>query len=408
MVDTSRLSELAEAVADGRPFDWTLAEAIAASDDDRAAVAAYRGLAEMGEIFATAARTAGRSSESRLVLPPGTSWGALRILEHVGRGRFGDVYRAWDPALDRHVALKLIASDERLDTGDSQVVEEGRMMARVRHPNVVTIHGAQRIDHITGLWMEFVDGRTLEAELADRGPFTADELAVVGRQVCDALTAVHDAGLVHRDVKASNVLRDTMGRVLLGDFGTGRELEVEAGERTGLVGTPAYLAPEIFAGEAATPQSDIYSLGVLLFHLATGEYPHDTRSLRALRDAHSQSQPQSLREIRPDLPLRLVEVIETALEADPARRYHTVTQIARGLAAGAGRTVRRRTAMLILGVTVAVAALGVLAWRQFRAPFDFKARDWVLVTAFENRTGEPVFNGALETALELELRACRN
>ena len=149
------------------------------------------------------------------------------MIEHVGCGRFGDVYRAWDAALDREVALKILRADDEAAV-QTDIVEEGRLMARVRHPNVVAIHGARRIDGATGLWMEFVKGRTLAAELAERGPLAAAELASVGIQLCRALAAVHSAGLVHRDVKAQNVLRDDAGRVVLGDFGTGREFEDSA------------------------------------------------------------------------------------------------------------------------------------------------------------------------------------
>ncbi len=189
--------------------------------DDRQTIAQLRAVASVGRIFASLS-TGSRTNQRRRVLSAGTSWGTLRVIEHVGRGRFGDVYRAWDPALDREVALKILCHVDGDDSADTHVIEEGRLMARVRHPNVVTIYGAQRIDGVTGLWMEFVEGRTLAAELAERGPFAEGELIRVGIELCHALAAVHEAGLLHRDVKAQNALRAERGRIMLGDFGTGR------------------------------------------------------------------------------------------------------------------------------------------------------------------------------------------
>ena len=224
MFQSQRLNELAESVADGATPDWESAESSAPDESDRETVVRLRAVASIGRFFATIGSRAPEDRSNRPVLPAGTMWGALRVIEHVGCGRFGDVYRAWDAALDREVALKILRADDEAAV-QTDIVEEGRLMARVRHPNVVTIHGARRIDGATGLWMEFVNGRTLAAELAERGPLAAAELARIGIQLCRALAAVHSAGLVHRDVKAQNVLRDDAGRVVLGDFGTGRELE---------------------------------------------------------------------------------------------------------------------------------------------------------------------------------------
>src|SRR5262245_11167823 len=285
---SNRLTDLATAIADGHEVDWEAVESSSRDEEERVTVRRLRAIADIGRAHASATLSDSFSLSASLsagVEPaaspePGMTWGSLRIVERIGRGRFGDVYRAWDPNLDREVALKLLrhrdAGSERSAT-DQEVVEEGRLMARVRHANVVTIFGAARLEGRTGLWMEYIPGRTLEAELKERGPFSAGEVAQVGIALCRALAAVHAAGLVHRDVKAQNVLRDPRGHVLLGDFGTGRELD-DGDATPGIAGTPAYLAPEIFRRESATPQSDLYSLGALLFHLATGSFPVSGRS----------------------------------------------------------------------------------------------------------------------------------
>ena len=208
VLDSQRVTSLAEAVADGDVPDWLGAERSSSDLAERRIIAKLRAVHAIGGLYATYGRT---DSAGRIELQPGDTWGALEIRAHIGRGRFGDVYRAWDPALDREVALKLIRHDEDAAGTEARIVEEGRLMARVRHPNVVTIFGAQRQDEVSGLWMELVEGRTLAAELAERGPFPAEELTRVGLELCGALAAVHDAGLVHRDVKAQNVMRDRYG-----------------------------------------------------------------------------------------------------------------------------------------------------------------------------------------------------
>jgi tetratricopeptide (TPR) repeat protein len=408
MLDPQRVTALAEAIADGVSPDWESAESDSVDRDERETIAKLRAVASVGHLFAQLS-AGSRHPKLRLKLHAGAVWGGLRVIQHVGSGRFGDVYRAWDPALARHVALKLVHLRDGDDGLETQVVEEGRLMARVRHPNVVTIHGAQRLDGVTGLWMEYIDGRTLAAELAEQGPFPAAELTRVGIELCHALAAVHEAGLVHRDVKAQNVMRDARGRVVLGDFGTGREFDENVDSRTGLSGTPAYLAPEIFERQPASKQSDLYSLGALLFHLATRAYPVQGGSLRDLRDAHAEGRRVTLRSLRPDLPARLVAVIDKALARDPAQRYPTAAAMGRALERCLPRATTRRRAVIAASAVAAAAlaaivAIGVLRpWRASGPVLPFEARDWVLVTAFDNRTGDPVLDGPLEYAIAREL-----
>ena len=151
-------------------------------------------------------------------------------------------------------------------------MDEGRLLARLRHPHIVSVYGAARIDGQVGLWMEFLRGRTLAQAVATDGALPTRKVAEIGAALCDALAAVHKAGLVHRDVKAQNVMLADDGRVVLMDFGAGGDLR-----HVGLdmAGTPLYLAPEVARGAPASPQSDIYSLGVLLRYAATGAYSRD-------------------------------------------------------------------------------------------------------------------------------------
>jgi serine/threonine-protein kinase len=239
------------------------------------------------------------------------TWGPLILVERIAGGAYGDVYRARDPHLDREVALKLLRSDPAGPVAPAQgTVGEARLLARVRHRHVVTVYGADRFDGRVGLWMEFIHGRTLGRELHERGPLSAQEATVIGLDVCGGLAAIHQAGLVHRDIKAENVMREVGGRIVLMDLGAGRE-QADRAEAwsAGLAGTPVYAAPEVLAGQPATPSSDIYGLGVLLYQLVTGSYPVVAPTIEALRDAHRSGQRRPLRDARPDLPGTFVATI---------------------------------------------------------------------------------------------------
>jgi TolB-like protein len=332
MPDEQLLSELADAIIDGKTVDWAAAESNAG--DDRELVAHLRVVAELARVHTLV----------------GEQWGHLRILEQIGRGAFGDVFRAWDTRLDREVALKLLPADPRRGRSPANaIIDEGRLLARVRHPNVVTIYGAEQIGSEIGLWMEFVHGRTLEQRLRETATFSAAETVEIGLQLCQAVSAVHGAGLVHRDIKAQNVMVADDSRVVLMDFGAGREFDDEPGRV--VTGTPLYLAPEVLQGGVATVRSDVYSLGVLLYHLVTGSYPVHGSTLNALRSAHERNVHTSVKVARPDLPTRLARVIERAINPDPERRYANAKALATDLTA-----LRPRSALVRVARVLAVAA----------------------------------------------------
>jgi serine/threonine-protein kinase len=253
------------------------------------------------------------------------SWAHLELIERLGRGTFGEVYRAWDGQLECEVALKLLRADKEADDlRTSRIAREGRLLARVRHPNVITVYGVAVHEGRVGMWMELIRGATLEQLVLKRGSFSAREAALIGTDICRALAAVHGAGLVHRDVKAQNVMREDGGRIVLMDLGTGREM---APDRThplaDLAGTPLYLAPEIFQGAPASARTDLYGLGVLLYHLVTGTYPVRADSIDALQEAHAKGQAVRLRDARADLPTAFVTVFDRAIAPDADKRYQT-------------------------------------------------------------------------------------
>ena len=291
------------------------------------------------------------------------SWGHLAILGKIGEGAFGAVYRARDGKLQREVALKLLwpATPPRIQR---VALKEARLLARVRHPNVATVYGADHIRGRVGLWMELVKGRTLAELLRTHGPFSAREAALVGLDLCRAVAAVHGAGLLHGDIKAHNVMREDGGRTVLMDFGTGKDLNLDRGRQTGPVndfaGTPLYLAPEVFEGQPRTKATDIYSLGVLLYHLVTGSYPVEGRTREDVEAAHRQHQRHHLRDVRPDLPEDFVQAVQCALDPDPRHRYQGAGAFESALARLLGATTEIERGWLTVNVRrIALAASAV-------------------------------------------------
>jgi serine/threonine-protein kinase len=350
VIPASRLEDIADAILDGTPVDWTLVDA-QTSHQDEALVEQLKTLAALRQVARERPASGGFGTRY---------WGHLQVFERIGEGAYGAVHRAWDTRLDREVALKLLAPGAvEADSEGSSIIEEGRLLARVRHANVVTIYGAERIDGCIGLWMELVNGRTLEQALREGRTFTADEVIRIGQELSHAVTAVHAAGLVHRDIKAQNVMLADDGRLVLMDFGTGREAANLAD--THVAGTPLYLAPEALAGEPATTQSDVYSIGVVLYRLLTGSYPVTARDLADLRRAHQAGERRDLRTQRIGIPRRLRQVVERAVASNPSERYATAESLAAALAA-----LKRAPGSFGWASRVAAAALilvgGTAAW----------------------------------------------
>ena len=324
-----------------------------------------------------------------------TTWGSFVLREKLGDGVSADVYRAYDPPLDRDVAIKLYRPlfAQRPDAA-ARMLREARALARVRHEHIVHVYGADEHDGRLGVWMELVRGRTLEAELQERGKWSAREAAAAGQDLCRALAAVHHAGLIHNDVKAQNVIREEGGRILLMDFGSGhaRTADPATIQRAG---TPLYVAPEVLAGGASSPASDVYSLGVLLYHLVSGSYPVEAASMEELRASHARGRATALQDIRPDLPPDFVRVVERALASNAAERFQTAAQMETALAHVLGSSVpvrqpaqteARRWPFLVAAAAVAVIAL-LMMFRSTR-PVPLAGKDSVAVLPFRPIGGQ--------------------
>ena len=316
--EPDKLLSLAAKIAEGTTLDRQAEHQRAADDGDEDVLEALLDIAAIEAAHRSAERAFDR-------MPPGArdvprQWCHLTILEKIGEGAFGDVYRAHDSKLQIDVALKLSASDARQTLGASAVLDEARLLARVRHPNVVRVYGADHKQGRVGLWMDLVQGRTLE-ELTKTQGFGASEAINIGIELCRALAAVHLVGVLHGDIKAHNVMRRDGGQFVLVDFGAGRSIAAEPGAGNDVVGTPVYLAPEVMNGLSRSTASDIYSLGVLLFHLVTNDYPVYAHDQEAFIEAHRTGARKRLRDLRPDLPDGFIQVVERATAADPGARF---------------------------------------------------------------------------------------
>jgi eukaryotic-like serine/threonine-protein kinase len=277
------LSTVAASISDGAAIEWdVIAQQLAGEDDDL--------LPELKllEQIARFHQTPGGPDDSSIYTRPTHRsqpkiWAHFLILGPIGFGSSGDVYRAHDTKLQCDIALKLLRDD---GTGGppARVLKEARRLARIRHTNLLTVFGAEQAQGRVGLWMELVRGTTLEEVLRREGTFGAREASLIGLDLCRALAVVHRAGLVHGGITVRDVMRDESGRTILMDGGAG-----------------------MFADSSRTKADDIYSIGVLLFHLVTNRYPVEGQ--------------MHLRALRPDLPDDFVNIVERALDADPRRRF---------------------------------------------------------------------------------------
>jgi len=268
--------------------------------------------------------------------PERATWGDFRLLARVGRGGFGEVYRAWDPSLEREVALKLLLPGSVSgDEAYRSLLREARALASVQHPNIVHVYGIDRHEGRVGFWTDFVHGKTLAALVRGQGAFGHREAALMGLDVARALSAVHRTGILHRDIKADNVMREEGGRILLMDFG----LSTLPQRQGSLSGTPNYMAPELFQGGAATVASDIYAMGVLLYYLVTAEYPVKASGRPFAEAVAAVNERRPLIDLRPDLPESFLRTVNVATEIDPAKRFASAGQLAAALAESLGASV---------------------------------------------------------------------
>jgi tetratricopeptide (TPR) repeat protein len=311
----------------------------------------------------------------------GRKLGHFRVIKPIGRGGMGEVFLAEDVHLHRHVALKLLPLDFG-HAGDRRrrFEREAQAAAALNHPGIVTIHEVGLDEDCPFIVTELVEGETIEQRLT-RGPMPVAETLDVAIQIADAVGAAHGKGIVHRDLKPANVMLTSSGVKVL-DFGLAKFAPVETMTQTGVImGTPAYMAPEQWAGTAADARVDIYALGCLVYEMATGVRAGPSRVA---------------------LPARALErIVSKCLQHDPADRWRSAEELQQQLKLA--RRPRRRLRHIVMTTAAAVALVGASLWYPRMRAEVLTDKDVVLLSDFTNSTGDPVFDGTLRQALAIQL-----
>ena len=360
MAAAKTLFDVAVSVADGTPLDWDDI-CSRASIEEREILEGLRGVSVLSGIHRTLVEDEPGSPSRGMTPRPADGvqleLGSFLLMTQLGTGSQGEVYRAFDTRLERDVALKLRPLPKDGDL--AQVLREGRLLAKVRHRHIVTVYGIEVLGESVALSMELIVGQTLDTIVRRRGTFSPDHAAAIGCDLSDAVEAVHAAGLIHRDIKAQNVVLEDGGRVVLMDFGTGtHQRDAISGSQAG---TPLYLAPELLMGGAASVRSDIYSMGVLLYYLLTGRFPYDARTVGELREQINNSTATTIRMVRREVPADLADIVQRCLNKDPSQRYASARALGDALRAATAASTRPKASRLRTGLFVAVPALLIAA-----------------------------------------------
>ncbi|MFL6289777.1 MAG: serine/threonine-protein kinase, partial [Thermoanaerobaculia bacterium] len=295
--------------------------------------------------------------------------GRYRIVELLGVGGMGMVYKAEDEELGLPVALKVLRPDLARDGRRLERFKQELVLARqVSHPNVVRIHDLGSDGDLLFLTMDFVAGRSLAEILADEGHLAPERAVAIARQIAAALAAAHEAGVVHRDLKPANVLVDESGRAAIGDFGVARSLAASGATLPGaVVGTLDYLSPEQARGGEVDGRTDLYALGILLHEMLTGELPFTGGSAAEVLAQRLTGATRDLRTTGVEVPPRLAAIVRRLLQRDPARRYQSAHEVLADLDrlsgdAGAASSPAQRWAVVGLCGALAVLALAWAVW----------------------------------------------
>lgn len=264
----------------------------------------------------------------------GQTVGDYRILSSIGRGGMATIYRAYQPSLDRYVAVKVIdpymASDSDFTT---RFRREAQTIAKLQHPNLVTLYECNIVGGLCLLVTEFIEGPSLSTFISEKHiaqePIALSTAVATVLDIALALDYAHRAGVVHRDVKPSNILLAPGGRAVLADLGVGNMMAntSDSNSAAALFGTPQYMAPEVIQGRTPDSRADIYALGVTLYELVTGQVPFDADTPMAVLIRHINAPMPTPSLKRPDLPLTLEKVILRSTEKNPADRFQTATEM---------------------------------------------------------------------------------
>jgi tetratricopeptide (TPR) repeat protein len=340
----------------------------------------------------------------------------------LGAGGMGEVYRAHDPRLGRDVAIKVLPEHLTDDRDRLQRFErEARAAAALSHPNILDVHDIGEHEGRTFIVTELLEGESLRSVVAS-GRLSLSVTIDYARQIAGGLTAAHDSGITHRDLKPANLFLTGEGRVKILDFGLAKlarpetdtaslsrsptkSLQTEIGVA---MGTPGYIAPEQLQGRRADQRADIFSFGVVLYEMITGEHPFPGATTAEIQGAILNKKAPPASRLNPDVPMQLEQLVERCLEKNPEHRYQSARELQLALAElSAGQTTSARLTpgyrLVRRGSMAAIAAIVVvLAIVLFQRPslgVPFRERDWLLITDVANLTGDPTFDHALDPAL---------
>jgi eukaryotic-like serine/threonine-protein kinase len=287
--------------------------------------------------------------------------------EVVGHGGMSSVYRAHDSLLERYVALKVLHQQYNEDEDFvERFKREARSVAQLQHPNIVTVIDRGEEDGRQYIVFEFIDGENLKELVVRKGRLDVRDALEIALEVARGLAFAHEHGLVHRDVKPQNVLLNGDGLAKVTDFGIARSLDVEHGvTQTGTVlGSSNYIAPEQASGQPVDARTDVYSLGIVLYEMLTGEVPFPGESFVAVAMKHIQEPSPSVLDVRGDIPLRVAEMVDRALEKDPEHRFPSMGEFAAEIEANLAEFDRGEDG----AVTMVVPAAQRLQQQRHRKP----------------------------------------
>ena len=275
-----------------------------------------------------------RKTDDRLNFLPGDSFGArYRIVEEIGRGGMGRVYKAEDKELGITVALKMIRPEYSSNPRFIKRFKKETLLARsISHENVIRIHDLGEVDEIKFISMDYIKGQNLKELIHTSGTLTVETTISITRQICEALRVAHQKGIVHRDLKPQNIMIDNNGKVYTMDFGLAKSMEAQENSVSrAIIGTPQYLSPEQAKGEKVDQRSDIYSLGIIIFEMLTGKKPFEAETAAGYIQKHIHEMPPSPSETNPLIPSFLEKIILRCLEKDREKRYQSVEEILKDL-----------------------------------------------------------------------------
>jgi len=349
-----------------------------------------------------------------------------KILEKLGEGGMGVVYKAHDTKLERTVAIKFLSSGHAVTEHDkTRFIHEARAASALEHSNICVIYEIDETpDGQMFLVMPCYEGIPLNKTIEEK-PLAVNEAIDIAIQIADGLQAAHEKGIVHRDVKSSNIFISSKGQVKVMDFGLARSAGMTQVTKTGTtVGTVPYMSPEQAQGEKVDHRTDIWSLGVILYEMIAGRLPFKSEYSEAVVYSILNEEPEPLTSLRSNVPMELEHIVNKALAKDRDERYRHTDELATDLLrvkklleSGATKQIpvqtklrsQRRTVRRILFPALFIAVGFAVALFLFypSEAIPFTERDWIIIADFENKTGDAIFDQSLNTALTVSIQQSR-